>query len=97
MNRAQRRAMKHKSKVPTYVLNKDQIKQMQIDSAADILSVLFTLPCAILMECKASPDYIEAFADRLGEMYTDWTNDELDLNELKEEIWNYAGLRFERG
>ena len=46
---------------------------------------------------KSYPKKIPKFADLLIEYYDRWQNGELDLDELKEDLWKYGGVKFREG
>ena len=46
---------------------------------------------------KSYPQKIPKFADLLIEYYEKWQDGELDLDELKEDLWKYGGVKFREG
>lgn len=75
----------------------DRLKQEAFDEASvEILSVLFCLPMEVLMTDfwpKAYSKNIPKFTKSLMELYVKYQNGELDMDELKEKLWTYGGIR----
>lgn len=46
---------------------------------------------------KSYQQKIPKFADLLIEYYEKWQDGELDLDELKEDLWKYGGVKFREG
>lgn len=46
---------------------------------------------------KSYPQKIPKFADLLIDYYEKWQDGELDLDELKEDLWKYGGVKFREG
>ena len=111
MGRAERRReqkQEQKSKTVTYNLTKEQldvmvrekigeelvrIKREATDEAVNTaLTLLLTLPLEVLMD-----HFWKKFADLLIEYYEKWQDGELDLDELKEDLWKYGGVKFREG
>lgn len=74
-----------------------RIKREATDEAVNTaLTLLLTLPLEVLMDHfwkKSYPKKIPKFADLLIEYYDRWQNGELDLDELKEDLWKYGGSK----
>lgn len=78
-----------------------RIKREATDEAVNTaLTLLLTLPLEVLMDHfwkKSYPQKIPKFADLLIEYYEKWQDGELDLDELKEDLWKYGGVKFREG
>lgn len=79
----------------------EEIKKLK-DEATDeaictTLTLLLGLPMKVLMDhywVKSYEKRIPEFADLVLEYYGKWENGELDLDDLKEELWTLAGIKF---
>ena len=78
-----------------------RVKKEATDEAVNTaLTLLLTLPLEVLMDHfwkKSYPQKIPKFADLLIEYYEKWQDGELDLDELKEDLWKYGGVKFREG
>lgn len=109
MGRAEmRRAQKQekKAKTATYNFTKEQldamllqIKQEATNEAVNTAMVLLlTLPMEVLMDHYWPKSYakkIPGFAEHLLEYYERWQIGELDMDKMKEDLWEYGGIRLE--
>lgn len=105
MGRAEiRRAMKNekKAKTATYNLTKAQLDAMVREATDDAVNtamiLLLTLPLEVLMDYYWPKSYakrIPQFTTYVLEYYEKWQNGELDMEKLKEDLWNYGGVRLE--
>lgn len=104
MGRAElRRSKRDKDKkTATYILTKeqiDQIKQEATDEAANIaFALLLTLPLEVLMDHYWTKTYrkkIPEFVNYILEYYRMWQDGEIDMEDLKKDLWEYAGIRLE--
>ena len=103
MGRAERRRaqkLKQKEKTTTYNLTKAQlirVKQEATDDAVNTAMVLLlTLPLEVLMDHYWTKSYakrIPKFTERVLEYYERWQNGELDMEKLKEDLWEYGGVK----
>lgn len=62
------------------------------------LTLLLTLPLEVLMDHYWPKSYekkIPEFTNYVLEYYRKWQNDELDMEKLKEDLWEYGGVRLE--
>lgn len=59
--------------------------------------LLLTLPLEVLINFYWGADRkkIEKFTCRVLEYYEKWQNGELDIEKLKEDLWEYGGVRLE--
>ncbi len=78
---------------------KAKIKKEVIEDAVNTAMVLMlTLPLKVLMDDYWSGEQLEQipeFTDKVIEYYEKWQNGELDIDKLREDLWNYAGVRLE--
>lgn len=107
MGRAERRRaqkLEQKAKTATYNLTKAQvgkelerIKQEAMDDAINTAMVLLlTLPLEVLMDHYWTKSYakrIPKFTELVLEYYERWQNGELDMEKLKEDLWEYGGVK----
>lgn len=66
------------------------------EAVNDALVLLLTLPLEVLMDHYWTDSYeelIPEFTNYVIEYYEKWQNDELDMDVLKEDLWNYAGVK----
>lgn len=78
-----------------------RVKQEATEEAVNTAMVLLlTLPLEVLMNHywkKSYPKRIPEFTSHVLEYYEKWQNDELDMEKLKEDLWEYGGVRLEEG
>lgn len=79
----------------------ERVKQEAMDNAVNTAMVLlFTLPLEVLMDHYWKKSYakrIPEFTAHVLEYYEMWQNDELDMEKLKEDLWEYGHVRLEEG
>lgn len=77
----------------------DRVKQEAMDNAVNTAMVLMlTLPLEVLMDYywkKAYAKKIPEFTEYVLDYYARWQNGELDMDKLKEDLWEYGGVRLE--
>lgn len=77
----------------------DRVKQEAMDNAVNTAMVLMlTLPLEVLMDHYWKKTYakkIPEFTELVLDYYTKWQNGELDMDKLKEDLWEYGGVRLE--
>ena len=75
----------------------ERIKQEATDDAVNTAMVLLlTLPLEVLMDHYWTKSYakrIPKFTELVLEYYERWQNGELDMEKLKEDLWEYGGLK----
>lgn len=79
---------------------KAKIKKEATEDAVNTAMVLMlTLPLKVLIDnywtSKEQLEQIPEFTDKVIEYYEKWQNGELDIDKLREDLWNYAGVRLE--
>lgn len=79
------------------------LEQLQIEALEDgigaAMVLLLTIPMVILRDeywPKTYKQKLPKFGDQIIDMLNKWEDGEIDLEQLREDIWNDAGLRFER-
>lgn len=79
----------------------ERIKQEATDDAINTAMILLlTLPLEVLMDYYWQKSYasrIPKFTERVLEYYIMWQNGELDMDKLKEDLWEYGGVKLEEG
>ena len=74
---------------------KDAIAQ---EISTQVLALLFVLPMEVLMDFYWTKSYakkIPEFTQHLLDYYAKWENGELDMDKMKEDLWEYWGVRLE--
>ena len=74
-----------------------RVKQEATDDAVNTAMVLLlTLPLEVLMDHYWTKSYakrIPKFTEQVLEYYERWQNGELDMEKLKEDLWEYGGVK----
>ena len=75
----------------------ERIKQEAMDDTINTAMVLLlTLPLEVLMDHYWTKSYakrIPKFTELVLEYYERWQNGELDMEKLKEDLWEYGGVK----
>lgn len=78
-----------------------RVKREATDDAVNTAMILLlTLPLEVLMDHYWTKSYakrIPAFTNHVLEYYERWQNGDLDMEKLKEDLWEYGGVRLEEG
>lgn len=77
--------------------NNEDVMNESINTA---MILLLTLPLEVLMDHYWPKSYrkrIPEFTKYVLEYYERWQNGELDMDKLKEDLWEYGGVRLEAG
>lgn len=76
-----------------------QVKQEATEETVNTAMVLLlTLPLEVLMDFYWKKSYarrIPEFTEHVLDYYEKWQNGELDIEDLKKDLWEYAGIRLE--
>lgn len=75
---------------------KNHHEEMMNDAVNTALALLLTLPLEVLMDYYWPKTYakkIPEFTQHVLDYYAAWQNDELDMEELKKDLWEYGGVR----
>lgn len=68
------------------------------DAVNQAMLLLFVLPIEVLMDHYWQDCYEEKvpeFTQYLIDYYKDWQDGKLDMEEMKKDLWEYGGVRFE--
>lgn len=74
----------------------ERATQKAIDTA---MLLMLTLPLEVLMDHYWQKSYskrIPEFTNYVLEYYEKWANDELDMDKLREDLWEYGGVKLEK-
>lgn len=78
-----------------------RVKQEATEEAVNTAMVLLlTLPLEVLMDYYWKKSYakrIPEFTNHVLEYYEMWQNGELDMDKLKEDLWQYGGVKLVEG
>lgn len=78
-----------------------RVKQEAMEEAVNTAMVLLlTLPLEVLMDYYWKKSYakrIPEFTNHVLEYYEMWQNGELDMDKLKEDLWQYGGVKLVEG
>lgn len=79
----------------------DRVKQETTEEAVNTAMVLLlTLPLEVLMDHYWTKSYakrIPEFTNHVLNYYEKWQNGELDVDKLKEDLWEYGGVKIVEG
>ncbi|MCC8043878.1 MAG: hypothetical protein LIP12_00055 [Clostridiales bacterium] len=79
----------------------EEIKQQATDDAINTAVVLLlTLPLEVLMDHYWPKTYakkIPEFTNYVLQYYEDWEDGKIDIDDLINDLWEYAGVRLEEG
>ena len=77
----------------------ESLKEEATNEAVNTAMILLlTLPLEVLMDHYWQKSYrkrIPEFTEHVLEYYERWQNGELDMDELKKDLWEYGGVRLE--
>lgn len=75
----------------------ERVRQEAYDQAVnDAMILMLTLPLEVLMDYYWQKSYatrIPKFVEKVLEYYEKWQNDELDMDKLKQDLWDYGGVK----
>lgn len=77
---------------------KDYHEEVMNESINTAMVLLLTLPLEVLMDHYWPKSYtkkIPEFTSYVLEYYERWQNGELDMDELKKDLWEYGNVRLE--
>lgn len=78
-----------------------RVKQEATDEAVNTAMVLLlTLPLEVLIDHYWPKSYVKRipeFTNYVLEYYEKWQNGELDIDKLKEDLWEYGGVKLVEG
>ena len=70
------------------------------DGINKALVLMWCLPLLVLREHfwqKSFPTRAKRFCDELFELYSRWQDDELDITEIQNQLWEVGGIRLQEG
>ena len=73
-------------------------KQAMEDAITTAMTLLLVLPMEVLMDHYWKKTYakkIPEFTELVLQYYECWQNGELDMDEMKKDLWEYGGVRLE--
>lgn len=73
-------------------------KEVYEETVNTVLALVLTLPLEVLMDHywpKSYRERLPGFVDKVLEYYGRWEDGELDMDKLKEDLWEYGGIRLE--
>lgn len=79
---------------------KDCKREITDEAINEAMLLLFTLPMKVLMDNfwqKSCSQKIPKFTELLLQCYNDWEDGKIDMNEMKEDLWNYGGIKLMEG
>ena len=100
-----------KQKKPTYNFTEEQLqifiqqyadkklKEVKADMLTDAMILMLALPMKVLMDSYWKKTYhskLPGFINQTLAYFQSWENGELDMDELKKELWEYGGIKLER-
>lgn len=102
MNRSERRRAGKKDKVATYTLTQEQINRIKQEASKEAIDTAFTLMLALPLEVlkdkywvKSAKRRLPKFLDNVLSLYDSWNKGELTIEELREDLWEYGGIKLE--
>lgn len=100
--------LEQKAKTATYNLTKAQLdaavreqvgkelERIKQEATDDAVNTAMVLPLEVLMDHYWTKSYakrIPKFTELVLEYYERWQNGELDMEKLKEDLWEYGGVK----
>lgn len=73
-------------------------KDVYEETVNTVLALVLTLPLEVLMDHywpKSYRERLPGFVGKVLEYYGRWEDGELDMDKLKEDLWEYGGIRLE--
>ena len=105
MNRSERRRAEKqakKNKVVTYNYTQEQINHIKKEARDEAIGIAVTLMLALPLKVlkdnhwvKTAKRRLPKFLDNVLSLYDNWNNGEITLEELREDLWEYGGIKLE--
>lgn len=104
MSRAERRRAEREAdkREKTYTLTQGQINKMKAEITADTINTAMTLmlvfPLIVLKDhywTKTAEKRLPAFTDKVLDLYRDYQDGKVSLEQLQADLWEYGGVRLE--
>lgn len=73
-------------------------EQARAEARNEALALMFVLPLEVLMDHYWPKSYakkLPEFTEHLLSYYEQWLNGELDIDKLKDDLWEYGGIRLQ--
>ena len=73
-------------------------RQATVEAINTAMTLMLALPLEVLMDHYWKKSYakkIPEFTEHVLEYYGKWQDGELDMDKLKEDLWEYGGVRLE--
>lgn len=82
----------------------EKVGEAKIEAVEDAVNMalilLLTLPLEVLKDhywTKTARKKIPEFTEKVLEYYSKWQDGEIDIDILKQDLWEYGGVRLEEG
>lgn len=75
-------------------------KKAEENALETAMALTLTIPLKVLMDhywTELNDERLGDFADYLIEYYEKWMNDELDMDQMKKDLWKYGGVKIVDG
>lgn len=76
----------------------DAKKEIYEETVNTVLALVFTLPLEVLMDHYWQKSYrqrLPGFVDKVLKYYEKWQDGEIDMEDLKKDLWEFGGIRLE--
>lgn len=73
-------------------------KEIYEETVNTVLALVLTLPLEVLMDHYWQKSYrqrLPGFVDKVLEYYGKWQDGEIDMEDLKKDLWEFGGIRLE--
>ena len=71
-------------------------KRAENNALETAMALTLTIPLKVLMDhywTELNDERLGEFADHLVDYYEKWLNDELDMNQMKKDLWTHGGVK----
>lgn len=78
---------------------KERLELAREQGVRDAFILMMTLPIRVLVKDFWQDSYIEnlpKFGESVIDMYEQWMNDEININDLRDELWEEYGVKLEK-
>lgn len=102
---------KQRNKTPTYNFTEEQLQiymqqyfkerleKARDDMITEAMILMLTLPMEVLMDSYWKKTYrskLPGFINQVLDYFQKWENGEIDIEELKKDLWEHGGIKLER-
>ena len=73
-------------------------KEIYEETVNTVLALVLTLPLEVLMDHYWQKSYrqrLPGFVDKVLEYYEKWQDGEIDMEDLKKDLWEFGGIKLE--